>query len=142
MVMVDPKTGKMPDRVLEETGIAYDPRNQHLDLSKEEKRRTTALMLAIQAYEHLIIPTAEYLREVINHERNGGPVIEPATMNAMVQAAVDFDDFISGDLQARLRVAVDASRTGRVPKSKPKPEELASAAESDVVIQQNESEKI
>jgi hypothetical protein len=85
--------------ILEEAGIAYNPADVTLDLTKAEKRRTTALMLAIQAYGNLIIKDAEMYREVKLSERNGGPVIQPATMDAMVRAAIQFDLFISGELQ-------------------------------------------
>jgi hypothetical protein len=86
-----------PGEILEDAGIAFDPSTQHLDLSKEEKRRTTALMMAIQAYRDLIIKDADYLREVSNQARaNNGPAIQPATMDAMVEAAIKFDMFIAG----------------------------------------------
>lgn len=85
--------------VLEETGTAFDPSVQHLDLSKEEKRRTTALLMAIQGYQHLIIKDAEMLREVSNQARNNdGPKIQPATIDAIVEAAVKFDKFIAGEV--------------------------------------------
>lgn len=77
--------------------VAYDPTQMTLDLTKAEKRRTTALMLAIQAYEKLIIKDAEMYTAISrDRERNNGPVIQPATMDAMVQAAMNFDDFIAG----------------------------------------------
>jgi hypothetical protein len=85
-----------PHHVLEEANVAFDPSTQHLDLNKEEKRRTTALMLAINAYEKLIIKDAEYLKEVRDMQRKDeGPVIKPATMDAMVDAAIKFDRFIA-----------------------------------------------
>lgn len=83
--------------VLEEFGVAFDPGGQHLDLSKEEKRRTTALLLAIQGYRELIIRDADYLREVAFQGRtNPELVIRPATVNGIVDAAMKFDDFIAG----------------------------------------------
>ena len=82
--------------VLEDAGVAFDPTAQHLDLSKEEKRRTTALMLAITAYKELIIKDADYLREVANLARNDDfPAIRPATIDAMVETAIKFDNFIA-----------------------------------------------
>src|ERR1051325_1339682 len=88
-----------PHQVLEDAGVGCDPRTQHMDLSKDEKRRTTALLLAIQAYQNLIIKDAEMYLAIKREERVGdGPVIQPATMNAMVEAAIQFDDFISGKL--------------------------------------------
>lgn len=84
--------------IVEEAGVAFDPTSQHLDLSVDEKRRTTALMLAIQAYRELIIKEADYLREASNLAKSGdGPEIRPATIDAMVLAAVKFDLFISGE---------------------------------------------
>lgn len=93
---------KMPDEnslgVVEEAGVAFDPTQQHLDLSKEEKRRTTSLLLAIQAYKELIIKDAEYLREVAGlARRDEGPQIQPATIDAIITAAVKFDFFISNE---------------------------------------------
>lgn len=91
-----------PHAILEETDTAYDPTTQYVDLTKEEKRRTTALMMAIQAYNNIIIKDAEYYLAVKREERNGdGPTIRPATMDAMVEAAIQFDAFISGRFEAR-----------------------------------------
>jgi hypothetical protein len=83
---------------LEDAGVGFDPTSQHMDLSKEEKRRTTALLMAIQAYQGLIIKDAEMLREVRIQARENpdAPKIQPATMDAMVAAAIQFDDFIAG----------------------------------------------
>lgn len=90
----------MTESVLEEHDVAFDPSTQHLDLTKEQKRRTTALMLAIQAYRELIIKDADYLREAYAQHRAGdGPQIKPATIDAMVTAAIKFDAFIAGDRQ-------------------------------------------
>lgn len=101
MKSTDEVKAESPHAILEESGIAYDPSTQHLDLSKEEKRRTTALMMAIQAYQHLIIKDADYLREASNQVRTSGLTIQPATMDAMVEAAVKFDAFISGEMQVQ-----------------------------------------
>lgn len=88
--------------ILEETGTAFDPTTQHVDLTKEEKRRTTALLMAIQAYNNLIIKDADMFIAVSReHQREpDGLKIQPATMNAMVNAAIVFDDFISGKIEA------------------------------------------
>lgn len=83
--------------IIERSGTAFDPNIQSLDLSKEEKRRTTALMMAIQGYRELIIKDADYLIAASDlARRNEGPIIRPATMDAMVDAAIKFDDFIAG----------------------------------------------
>ncbi len=91
-----------PHRVLEESGTAYDPSTQYIDLTKEEKRRTTALMMAIQAYDNIIIKDAEMYTAICREQgrSNEGAMIQPATMHAIVAAAVQFDAFISGKLEA------------------------------------------
>lgn len=104
-----------PHKVLEDADVAFDPGTQYVDLSKDEKRRTTALMMAIQAYQNLIIKDADYLREASNLARtNQGPQIAPATMDAMVEAAVQFDYFIAtgGAIttgEVRAQIATDAT---------------------------------
>lgn len=86
--------------VFEETDTAFDPTRQHLDLTKAEKRRTTALMMAIQGYQHLIIKEAAYLREAADLARRGdGPALSPATIDGMVLAAIKFDKFIEDGTQ-------------------------------------------
>jgi hypothetical protein len=84
--------------VVEGAGVAFDPATQHLDLTKDEKRRTTALLLAIQAYRELIIKDADYLKEMHDYERrsNEAARIKPATIDAMIDAAIRFDGFIAG----------------------------------------------
>ena len=52
IVAVDKDGVERDTSVLEEQGVAYDPTKMTVDLTKEEKRRTTALMLAIQAQLH------------------------------------------------------------------------------------------
>lgn len=95
---VDERTGEDADlSALEDAGVAFDPTTQHLDLSKDEKRRTTALMLAITGYKELIIKDAEYLRTASDlARRNEGPQLEAATIDKMVSAAIKFDRFIAG----------------------------------------------
>lgn len=101
---VDPETGETVDQsVLDETGTAYDPARMTLDLNKDEKRRTTALMLAIQGYSELIIKDAAYLREMHDEARRNteAPKLRAATIDAMVEAAWKFDLFIAGKLQGQ-----------------------------------------
>lgn len=125
MVYVDPETGETHDSMpgLEDAGIAFDPATQHLDLSKEEKRRTTALMLAIQGYKELIIKDAAYLREANDiARRNEGPKIQPATIDAMVHAACKFDYFIAGGYSSAPKEDVQPT---------PEPQPEAPAPEGD-----------
>jgi hypothetical protein len=96
---------RSPHAVLEEAGVAFDPTTQHLDLSKDEKRRTTALLMAINAYQHLIIKEAAYLKEAADlARRDEGPKLQPATIDAMVEAAIKFDMFIEGQLNGAVHV--------------------------------------
>lgn len=81
---------------VEDAGVAFDPTTQSLSLSKEEKRRTTAILLATNAYKELIIREADMLREASDLARRGeGPKIQPATLEAIVDAAIRFDRFIA-----------------------------------------------
>lgn len=99
---VNPETGEQVDQsVLDDAGIAYDPGKMTMNLSKDEKRRTTALMLAIQGYGELIIKDAAYLREMHDESRRNSeaPKLRAATIDAMVEAAWKFDLFIAGKLQ-------------------------------------------
>lgn len=83
--------------VLDENDVAYDPGRMTVDLTKEQKRRTTALMMAIQAYDKLIIKDAEMYNAISRDTSRGAPVIQPATMSAIVEAAIQFDAFIAGE---------------------------------------------
>lgn len=114
---VSASTGEEVDMApMEEAGVAFDPTTMHLQLTKEEKRRTTALMLAIQAYDKLIIKDADYLREAHSQARSNGSVIRPATMDAMVVAALQFDAFISGRLVVQ-RSGISRESQSDVPSS-------------------------
>ena len=90
--------GSSEASVLEDAGIAFDPLSQHVDLTKDEKRRTTALVLAIQAYDHLIVKDAEMYVAMKSEElrNDNGPILQPATIDAMVEASIKFDMFIAG----------------------------------------------
>lgn len=119
-------TGEEVDTsTLEEAGVAFDPTRMHLDLTKDEKRRTTALMLSIQAYQHLIIKDAEYLREAHSQARSNGSVIRPATMDAMVLGAMQFDAFISGRLVGPTRVGRESQAAVPEPSTEPPQPEAA-----------------
>jgi hypothetical protein len=113
---IDPKSEMSEEQqhdlnTMEEAGLAFDPTTQHLDLNKEEKLRTTALMMAIQAYRELIIKEASYLREVSDLARRGeGPALQPATIDAMIEAACKFELFIMG--QIKLQTAAAETRGG------------------------------
>ena len=87
--------------VIGTAGMAFDPTTQHMDLSKEEKRRTTSLLLAIQAYDKLIIKDAEmYIAISRDTGRDTELKIRPATIDAIVEASIKFDLFIAGVFNA------------------------------------------
>jgi hypothetical protein len=131
---VSQSTGEEVDTAgLEEAGIAFDPTTMHLQLTKEEKRRTTALMLAIQAYDKLIIKDAEYLREAHSQARSNGSVIRPATMDAMVVAALQFDAFISGRLTVQ-RSGISRESQSEAPPSDEAEEEPQAADAVDPYV--------
>jgi hypothetical protein len=92
---VDEQGNEVDRSILDKDNVAFVPEEAPLDLTKDEKRRTTALMLAIQAYDKIIIKDAEMFIAV-SRDPTHGPTIRPATMNAMVEAAIQFDFFISG----------------------------------------------
>lgn len=136
--VIDAMTAIKPDSphaVLEETDTAYDPTTQYVDLSKEEKRRTTALLMAIQAYNNIIIKDAEYYIAVKRDERNdNGPMIQPATMHAMVEAAMQFDAFIAGkyELLGEATIVHQAIRDAEAKAGKKvKPDKQATAGNVD-----------
>lgn len=92
---VDDEGNSIDFQVLEDAGVAFDPTSQHLDLTKDEKRRTTALMMGIQAYDKLIVKDAPMYTEL----RRDGRFLRPATIDGMITAAFHFDAFIAGRYQ-------------------------------------------
>lgn len=87
----------MPLSVLEQVGMAFDPGTQDLGLTKEEKRRATALLMAITAYDGLIVKNAEaYIAISKDRGIKDGPKIDQSTIDAIVAAATRFEVFIKG----------------------------------------------
>jgi len=56
-----------------------------------------------------------YLAISRDQGREGAMQIRPATMHAMVEAAIQFDDFISGDLHARIKAAREKEQAADPP---------------------------
>lgn len=104
-VVADGPDGETRTSLPELEEVAYDPTRATLDLTKEEKRRTTALMLAIQGYQHLIVKDPQMYTAMVA----GGKQLHPATIHGMVEAAVQFDLFISGRLEAYARRMAEAA---------------------------------
>lgn len=107
------------DDLIEEKHVPmpYDPSRESLDLTREEKRRTTALMLAIQAQRQHIIQDADYLRESIKldedrRRRGETPQLKSATMDAIVVAAAKFEHFIATGNPQPLRIAMEDEDDG------------------------------
>ena len=101
--------------IVEEAGVAFDPTAQHLDLTRGGKRRTTAPLLAIQAYRELIIKDAACLRGMHDEQRrpNDPPRLKPATIDAMIEAAARFDAFIAGQPPERVEGAQASASAAR-----------------------------
>ena len=95
MVRVNEDGDEVDGRVLEEAGVAFNPLDAPLDLTKAEKRRTTALMMAIQAYSNLIVKDAAMYTTMVA----GGKRLKEASIDAMVVAAMQFDAFIAGQYE-------------------------------------------
>lgn len=71
-------------------------------------------MMAIQAYKNLIIPDAAYLDKAADlARRNEGPKISPATIDAMVFAAIKFDHMIATGRMLNLIDRDDEEEPGR-----------------------------
>lgn len=114
-------------RAAEDMGTIFDPATQHIELSKEERRRTTALLMAIQAYDHLIIKDAEMYKAISDDSRrDNGPKIQPATIEAMIYAAIKFDKFIAGeDAPAESLLGAKLEEAERAQSKTPAPTEKA-----------------
>lgn len=78
--------------ILEETDTAFDPASQHLTLSKDEKRRTTALLMAIQYHSQTIVKDAAMYRELVHDNKH----LSPSVCEKVIEIAFQFDAFISG----------------------------------------------
>jgi hypothetical protein len=72
--------------------VAYDPTRTHLDLNKDEKLRTTALMLAIKQYTDFICKDADMFNAIMM--RNGS--MKPATVSGVIRMAIEMEKFIRG----------------------------------------------
>lgn len=83
--------------------VAFDPTRQHLDLTKDEKLRTTALMLAIKQYTDFICKDADMYKEIMM--RNGS--MKPATVSGVVSMAIEFEAFLLGRYSAGNRPAIE-----------------------------------
>jgi hypothetical protein len=105
IVGVDGNGNNQDMSVLDQNDIAYDPGQMTVDLTKGQKLRTTALMMAIQSYDKLIIKDADMYLAICREEGRKNPnfTIQPATMNAIVDAAVQFEMFIAGAFSPQLK---------------------------------------
>lgn len=91
-----PKADNLLGRSQEEVdaldNFMFDPGEQHLDLTKAEKLRTTALLMAINYVRETICNDAELYRAM----RQDGKTFTAATVPMIVQCSVEFEDFLLG----------------------------------------------
>lgn len=88
--LVENQVGTISDP--EEIQGAFDAAAEPLDMSKGEKMRTTALMLAIKYYTDTICKDADMYNAIVM--RNG--TMRPATSLGVINAALQFENFLLG----------------------------------------------
>lgn len=86
----------LDEGVLED--VSFNPALQALDLTKEEKLRATALMLAIKYHADTIVTDAPMYKALVKNQAH----LEPSTVHKVVDIAMQFDDFLRGQGQAGL----------------------------------------
>lgn len=98
--------------------IMFPPDDMPLDLTKAEKIRSTALIMAIQYVEKTICNDAQMYQEL----RRDGKELVSATTPHVIRSAVQFEQFLLGRYSSGS--TADASDAGRpAPKlESPKPE--------------------
>lgn|SRR3990167_6438504 len=109
------KPGYLLDRTAEEAAavnaLMYDPGEQHLDLTKAEKLRTTALLMAINYVRETICNDAEMYRAL----RQDNKELVPATVPWILRCSVDFENFLLGRYSstnvAMVKQGAEAERT-------------------------------
>jgi hypothetical protein len=83
-----------------------DVRDMQLDLTKEEKLRSAALIMAIRYHVETIIKDADYLQAMIAREKemqfSNDPDKElwhlrPSTVTSVVHIAAEFERFLKGE---------------------------------------------
>ncbi len=88
--------------------MAYDPGEQCLDLTKGEKVRTTALLMAINYVRETICQDAEMYRAI----RQDGKDLIPASVPHIINCSINFENFLlgrySGPVQDPANKAEDA----------------------------------
>src|SRR3990167_1422772 len=99
----------------ETLGEIGDVSNMKLDLDREQKLRTVALMMGIRYYTDTIIKDPEYLKTMIAHEENmkfsNDPEKEiwhlrPANVNSVIHCAAEFEQFLMGNRSRFTRIQI------------------------------------
>lgn len=92
----EPKAGHLLGRSQEDADavntVMYDPGEQHLDLTKGEKVRTTALLMAINYVGETICKDAQMFQAL----KMDGRALVPATTPHVLQSAIQFEMFLLG----------------------------------------------
>ena len=94
-VMRDPKltfSEMSPEEKEAVRHIMFPPEDMPLDLTKAEKIRSTALIMAIQYVEKTICNDAQMYQEL----RRDGRQLVPATTPHVIRSAVQFEQFLLG----------------------------------------------
>lgn len=125
-----PKSDNLLGRTQEEVDAInhtmYDPGEQHLDLTKAEKLRTTALLMAINYVRETICSDAELYRAM----RQDGKQFIAASVPWIVGCSVDFEDFLLGRYSNRnvalVKRGAEAERANEAGRSEPASEEAPS----------------
>jgi hypothetical protein len=73
--------------------MAYDPEAEPLDLTHEEKLRTTALMMAIRYHVDTIIKDANMYQTMVAQ----GKHLTPSTVGLVIHIAREFEGFLRGN---------------------------------------------
>lgn len=83
--------------------IAFNPMDAPLDLTKNEKLRTTALMLAIQYVTETICKDAEMYRAL----KQDGQHLATANVPHVVTCAINFEAFLLGRVTVAKQAAAE-----------------------------------
>lgn len=69
----------------------YDPTLEPLDLTRDEKRRTTAIMLALSYYEKTIIHDSKMYKAIM---KEAPDTVVPAHEDRVIEIAMKFNHFL------------------------------------------------
>lgn len=112
-------TDEISESMAEDFDQVLDVRDMKLDLTKDEKLRTAALMMAIRYHTETIIKDAAYLQLMMQREKeakfSNDPDMEmihlrPSTVTAVVHIAREFENFLLGKPSSVASIEVNGER--------------------------------